>query len=110
MELKEIIELKTVQAHEQSIFFSKVLENLMDEGSVLKRTSEPDLYAPTEKINHIIEELQILKENIETIDLLIISIHAPYKGCNSGEMLTMRVSGISIHAPYKGCNMWETTR
>ena len=71
MELNEIIELKTVQAQEQSIFYSKVLENLMDEGSVLKRLSKSDLYTPTEKINHIIEELEILKENIEMIDVLI---------------------------------------
>ena len=73
MELKEIIELKTIQAQEQSVFFSKVLENLMDEGSTLQnfQSNEESLYMPIDKINHIIEELQILKENIETIDLLI---------------------------------------
>lgn len=71
MELKEIIELKTVQAQEQSIFFSEILESLMDEGSTLRKSNEEALYMPIDKINHIIEELQILKENIETIDLLI---------------------------------------
>ena len=71
MELKEIIELKTIQAQEQSVFFSKVLENLMDEGSTLRKSNEEALYMPIDKINHIIEELKILKENIETIDLLI---------------------------------------
>ena len=73
MELKEIIELKTVQAQEQSIFFSEILESLMDEGSTLQnfQSNEEALYMPIDKINHIIEELQILKENIETIDLLI---------------------------------------
>ena len=71
MELKEIIELKTVQAQEQSIFFSEILESLMDEGSTLRKSNEEGLYMPIDKINHIIEELQILKENIETIDLLI---------------------------------------
>ena len=71
MELKEIIELKTIQAQEQSVFFSKVLENLMNEGSTLRKSNEEALYMPIDKINHIIEELQILKENIETIDLLI---------------------------------------
>lgn len=71
MELKEIIELKTVQAQEQSIFFSEILESLMDEGSTLRKSNEGSLYMPIDKINHIIEELQILKENIETIDLLI---------------------------------------
>ena len=71
MELKEIIELKTVQAQEQSIFFSEILESLMDEGSTLRKSNEESLYMPIDKINHIIEELQILKENIETIDLLI---------------------------------------
>ena len=71
MELKEIIELKTIQAQEQSVFFSKVLENLMDEGSTLRKSNEEALYMPIDKINHIIEELQILKENIKTIDLLI---------------------------------------
>lgn len=71
MELKEIIELKTVQAQEQSAFYSKVLEDLMDEGSTLRKSNEEPLYMPIDKINHIIEELQILKENIETIDLLI---------------------------------------
>lgn len=71
MELKEIIELKTVQAQEQSAFYSKVLEDLMDEGSTLRKSNEEALYMPIDKIKHIIEELQILKENIETIDLLI---------------------------------------
>ena len=71
MELKEIIELKTVQAQEQSIFFSEILESLMDEGSTLRKSNEEALYMPIDKINHIIEELQILKDNIETIDLLI---------------------------------------
>lgn len=71
MELKEIIELKTVQAQEQSAFYSKVLEDLMDEGSTLRKSNEDSLYMPIDKINLIIEELQILKENIETIDLLI---------------------------------------
>ena len=71
MELKEIIELKTAQAQEQSIFFSEILESLMDEGSTLRKSNEEALYMPIDKINHIIEELQILKENIETIDLLI---------------------------------------
>ena len=71
MELKEIIELKTVQAQEQSIFFSEILESLMDEGSTLRKSNEESLYMPIDKINHIIEELQILKENIETIDLLV---------------------------------------
>ena len=73
MELKEIIELKTVQAQEQSVFFSKVLENLMDEGSTLQnfQSNEEALYMPIDKLNHVIEELKILKENIETIDLLI---------------------------------------
>ena len=71
MELKEIIELKTVQAQEQSIFFSEILESLMDEGSTLRKSNEEALYMPIDKINHIIEELKILKENIETIDLLI---------------------------------------
>ena len=71
MELKEIIELKTVQAQEQSIFFSEILESLMDEGSTLRKSNEESLYMPIDKINHIIEELQTLKENIETIDLLI---------------------------------------
>ena len=71
MELKEIIELKTVQAQEQSIFFSEILESLMDEGSTLRKSNEEALYMPIDKINHIIEELQILKENIETINLLI---------------------------------------
>lgn len=73
MELKEIIKLKTVQAQEQSIFFSKVLENLMDEGSTLQnfQSNEEALYMPIDKLSHVIEELKILKENIETIDLLI---------------------------------------
>lgn len=71
MELKEIIELKTVQVQEQSAFYSKVLEDLMDEGSTLRKSNKEALYMPIDKINHIIEELQILKENIETIDLLI---------------------------------------
>lgn len=73
MELKEIIELKTVQAQEQSIFFSEILESLMDEGSTLQnfQSNEEALYKPIDKLNHVIEELQILKENIETIDLLI---------------------------------------
>ena len=71
MELKEIIELKTIQAQEQSVFFSEILESLMDEGSTLRKSNEEALYMPIDKINHIIEELQILKENIETIDLLI---------------------------------------
>ena len=73
MELKEIIELKTVQVQEQSVFFSKVLENLMDEGSTLQnfQSNEEALYMPIDKLNHVIEELKILKENIETIDLLI---------------------------------------
>ena len=73
MELKEIIELKTIQAQEQSVFFSKVLENLMDEGSTLQnfQSNEEALYTPIDKLNHVIEELKILKENIETIDLLI---------------------------------------
>lgn len=70
MELKEIIELKTVQAQEQSIFFSEILGSLMDEGSTLRKSNEEVLYMPIDKINHIIEELKILKENIETIDLL----------------------------------------
>ena len=71
MELKEIIELKTVQVQEQSAFYSKVLEDLMDEGSTLRKSNEESLYMPIDKINHVIEELKILKENIETIDLLI---------------------------------------
>lgn len=71
MELKEIIELKTAQAHEQSVFYSKVLEDLMEEGSTLQISNKEPLYMPIDKINHIIEELKILKENIETIDLLI---------------------------------------
>ena len=71
MELKEIIELKTVQAQEQSIFFSEILESLMDEGSTLRKSNEEALYMPIDKLNHVIEELKILKENIETIDLLI---------------------------------------
>ena len=71
MELKEIIELKTIQAQEQSAFYSKVLEDLMDEGSTLRKSNEEALYMPIDKLNHVIEELQILKENIETIDLLI---------------------------------------
>ena len=71
MELKEIIELKTIQAQEQSVFFSKVLEDLMDEGSTLRKSNEEALYMPIDKLNHVIEELKILKENIETIDLLI---------------------------------------
>ena len=71
MELKEIIELKTVQAQEQSAFYSKVLEDLMDEGSTLRKSNEEALYMPIDKLNHVIEELKILKENIETIDLLI---------------------------------------
>lgn len=71
MELKEIIELKTTQAHEQSVFYSKVLESLMDEGSTLRKSNEEALYKPIDKLNHVIEELKILKENIETIDLLI---------------------------------------
>lgn len=71
MELKEIIELKTVQAQEQSAFYSKVLEDLMDEGSTLRKSNEDSLYMPIDKLSHVIEELKILKENIETIDLLI---------------------------------------
>ena len=71
MELKEIIELKTVQVQEQSAFYSKVLEDLMDEGSTLRKSNEYSLYMPIDKLNHVIEELKILKENIETIDLLI---------------------------------------
>ena len=73
MELKEIIELKTIQAQEQSIFFSEILESLMDEGSTLQnfQSNEEALYMPIDKLNHVIEELKILKENIETIDLLI---------------------------------------
>ena len=71
MELKEIIELKTVQVQEQSAFYSKVLEDLMDEGSTLRKSNEEALYMPIDKLNHVIEELKILKENIETIDLLI---------------------------------------
>ena len=71
MELKEIIELKTVQAQEQSIFFSEILESLMDEGRTLRKSNEEALYMPIDKLNHVIEELKILKENIKTIDLLI---------------------------------------
>ena len=47
-----------------------------------------------------------------TIELLLlkmlrlISIHAPYKGCNQAEVQAEKdVISISIHAPYKGCNL-----
>ena len=35
---------------------------------------------------------------------LIISIHAPYKGCNRSDCSKRWSTCISIHAPYKGCN------
>ncbi len=36
---------------------------------------------------------------------ILISIHAPYKGCNAKPLQTGQLNaGISIHAPYKGCN------
>ena len=34
-----------------------------------------------------------------------ISIHAPYKGCNSYNAEPIVSCNISIHAPYKGCNI-----
>ena len=34
----------------------------------------------------------------------IISIHAPYKGCNMKKKKPRWTEDISIHAPYKGCN------
>ena len=71
MELKEIIELKTTQAQEVSVFYSKVLEELMDEGSTMQISNKEPLLTPISKINHVIKELQILKEDIETIDLLV---------------------------------------
>ena len=71
MELKEIIELKTTQAQEESIFYSKVLEELMDEGSTLQISNKAPFITPIDKINHVIEALEALKEDIETIDLLV---------------------------------------
>ena len=35
----------------------------------------------------------------------LISIHAPYKGCNSLLFESGASMKISIHAPYKGCNI-----
>ena len=52
-------------------FYSKVLEELMDEGSTLQISNKEPLITPIGKINHVIKELQILKEDIETIDLLV---------------------------------------
>ena len=71
MELKEIIELKTVQAQEQSIFYSEILQSLMDESSSVKKSNGVTLYLPIEKLNYIIEELEELRKNIKTIDSLI---------------------------------------
>lgn len=72
MELKEIIELKTVQAQEQSIFYSEILQSLMDESSLVKKSNGVTLYLPIEKLNYIIEELEDLRKNIKTIDSLIV--------------------------------------
>ncbi|HIZ53760.1 MAG TPA: hypothetical protein IAA20_07460 [Candidatus Enterococcus avicola] len=72
MELKEIIELKTVQAQEQSIFYSGILQSLMDESSSVKKSNGVTLYLPIEKLNYIIEELEELRKNIKTIDSLIV--------------------------------------
>ena len=72
MELKEIIELKTVQAQEQSIFYSEILQSLMDESSSVKKSGGVTLYLPIEKLNYIIEELEELRKNIKTIDSLIV--------------------------------------
>ena len=35
----------------------------------------------------------------------LISIHAPYKGCNTQVVGSFAMLYISIHAPYKGCNL-----
>ena len=45
------------------------------------------------------------KNGIHTLDDLI-SIHAPYKGCNYSYLGWKDIADrISIHAPYKGCNV-----
>ena len=46
------------------------------------------------------------KHNQSVVQQWGISIHAPYKGCNTDSTDSLAILSISIHAPYKGCNAW----
>ena len=52
---------------------------------------------------HPIKDATIAEGYKEVV--VVISIHAPYKGCNMDFLKNYELDiEISIHAPYKGCN------
>ena len=39
---------------------------------------------------------------------LLVSIHAPREGCDTGDAFQTRYDNVSIHAPREGCDGLET--
>lgn len=66
---KKIVELE-IQLEERCGFDAKILQELMDHGSIIVSGAGVYLSSPIDKLNYLIKELEKMRYGIENLNLL----------------------------------------